>query len=178
MISGPIGWGVGIGWAGEGGEPPPLGAPPRTAVFGAAPLRPARRRRTLGAGCFPLSRVAPPHQAAGRRQLSGARARAAPPPPVKAGGPRATPQRALSAHAHAGTGRTRLGTSGDQRTDRRTPTFPSAPQGASEGLPQTLKQACSRKVSESAMCVQRFDDSLSSAIHITYRISLRSSSLQ
>ena len=46
------------------------------------------------------------------------------------------------------------------------------------GLPQTLKQACSRKVSESAMCVQRFDDSLSSAIHITYRISLRSSSLQ
>ena len=30
----------------------------------------------------------------------------------------------------------------------------------------------------SAMCVQRFDDSLSSAIRITYRISLRSSSLQ
>ena len=28
------------------------------------------------------------------------------------------------------------------------------------------------------MCVQRFDDSLSSAIHITYRILLRSSSLQ
>jgi hypothetical protein len=27
------------------------------------------------------------------------------------------------------------------------------------------------------MCVQRFDDSLNSAIHITYRISLRSSSL-
>ena len=47
-----------------------------------------------------------------------------------------------------------------------------------EGLPQTLKQACSQKFSESAMCVQRFDDSLSSAIHITYRISLRSSSLQ
>ncbi len=31
---------------------------------------------------------------------------------------------------------------------------------------------------ESAMCVQRFDDSLRSAIHITYRISLRSSSLR
>ena len=46
------------------------------------------------------------------------------------------------------------------------------------GLSQTLKQACSRKFSRSAMCVQRFDDSLSSAIHITYRISLRSSSLQ
>jgi hypothetical protein len=28
------------------------------------------------------------------------------------------------------------------------------------------------------MCVQRFDDSLRSAIHITYRISLRSSSLR
>ena len=27
------------------------------------------------------------------------------------------------------------------------------------------------------MCVQRFDDSLKSAIHITYRISLRSSSM-
>ena len=29
-----------------------------------------------------------------------------------------------------------------------------------------------------AMCVQRFDDSLNPAIHITYRISLRSSSLR
>ena len=28
-----------------------------------------------------------------------------------------------------------------------------------------------------AMCVQRFDDSRNSAIHITYRISLRSSSM-
>src|SRR4029079_14371432 len=31
---------------------------------------------------------------------------------------------------------------------------------------------------ESATCVQRFDDSLNSAIRITYRISLRSSSLR
>jgi hypothetical protein len=31
---------------------------------------------------------------------------------------------------------------------------------------------------ESAICVQRFDDSRNSAIHITYRISLRSSSLR
>ena len=30
----------------------------------------------------------------------------------------------------------------------------------------------------SAICVQRFDDSRNSAIHTTYRISLRSSSLQ
>ena len=33
-------------------------------------------------------------------------------------------------------------------------------------------------VPESAICVQRFDDSLNSAIRITYRISLRSSSLR
>jgi hypothetical protein len=49
---------------------------------------------------------------------------------------------------------------------------------ATGGVPQTLKQACSQGIPRSAMCVQRFDDSLSSAIHITYRISLRSSSLQ
>ena len=29
-----------------------------------------------------------------------------------------------------------------------------------------------------AMCVQRFDDSLNSAIHITFRVSLRSSSIR
>jgi hypothetical protein len=33
-------------------------------------------------------------------------------------------------------------------------------------------------IPEGAMCVQRFDDSLNSAIHITYRISLRSSSMR
>ena len=33
-------------------------------------------------------------------------------------------------------------------------------------------------IPRSAMCVQRFDDSLNSAIHITYRISLRSSSMR
>ena len=42
---------------------------------------------------------------------------------------------------------------------------------------QTLKQAYSR-LPGSAMCVQNFDDSLNSAIRITYRISLRSSSLR
>jgi hypothetical protein len=45
-------------------------------------------------------------------------------------------------------------------------------------LVQTLRQACSQAFPGSAMCVQRFDDSLSSAIRITYRISLRSSSLR
>ena len=33
-------------------------------------------------------------------------------------------------------------------------------------------------IPESAICVQKFDDSLNSAIHITYRNSLRSSSLR
>ena len=41
----------------------------------------------------------------------------------------------------------------------------------------TLKQTCCRDFPYSAICVQRFDDSLNSAIHITYRSSLRSSSM-
>ena len=41
-----------------------------------------------------------------------------------------------------------------------------------------LKEAYSLAYPESAICVQRFDDSLNSAIRITYRISLRSSSLR
>ena len=41
-----------------------------------------------------------------------------------------------------------------------------------------LKEVCSEAEPRSAICVQSFDDSLSFAIHITYRISLRSSSLR
>ena len=41
-----------------------------------------------------------------------------------------------------------------------------------------LKEEYSQVYPESAICVQRFDDSLNSAIRITYRISLRSSSLR
>jgi len=44
-------------------------------------------------------------------------------------------------------------------------------------LEPILKEAWSQGYPESAICVQRFDDSLNSAIRITYRISLRSSSL-
>ena len=47
-----------------------------------------------------------------------------------------------------------------------------------EWCEQTLQQACSQAYPGSAMCVQNFDDSLNSAIRITYRISLRSSSLR
>ena len=42
---------------------------------------------------------------------------------------------------------------------------------------QTLRQTCSRAYPGSAMCVQNLDDSRGFAIRITYRISLRSSSL-
>ena len=42
---------------------------------------------------------------------------------------------------------------------------------------QTLRQACYQENPESAMCVQSLDDSRGLAIRITYRISLRSSSL-
>ena len=40
----------------------------------------------------------------------------------------------------------------------------------------TLKQVCLKEYLSSATCVQRFDDSLNSAIRIIYRDSLRSSS--
>jgi hypothetical protein len=42
--------------------------------------------------------------------------------------------------------------------------------GSQTGMPPGIPKG--------AMCVQRFDDSLDSAIHIKYRISLRSSSLR
>jgi hypothetical protein len=47
---------------------------------------------------------------------------------------------------------------------------------AERGL-RTLRQACYQENPGSAMCVQNFDDSRGLAIRITYRISLRSSSL-
>ena len=42
----------------------------------------------------------------------------------------------------------------------------------------TLKQICPVGTPQGAVCVQRLDDSRSSAIHITYRSLLRSSSVQ
>ena len=58
-----------------------------------------------------------------------------------------------------------------------TPSYPSIfyDQEISDGDEQTLQQTYSSK--RSASCVQNFDDSLDSAIRMTYRISLRSSSL-
>ena len=55
---------------------------------------------------------------------------------------------------------------------RRTPTPNTRLEGRNDartGMPA--------RILTGAMCVQRFDDSLNSAIHITYRISLRSSSM-
>jgi hypothetical protein len=57
----------------------------------------------------------------------------------------------------------------------------------SDSLDRSLESRCVRidtqrsmlpGLPESASCVQRFDDSLNSAIRITYRISLRSSSVR
>ena len=48
--------------------------------------------------------------------------------------------------------------------------------GGGDTRKQTLRQTCSRKT-KSAICVQRLDDSLNSAIHTRYRSLLRSSSM-
>jgi hypothetical protein len=45
-------------------------------------------------------------------------------------------------------------------------------------LEPVLREAWPQVYPKAAICVQRFDDSLNSAIRITYRISLRSSSLR
>ena len=42
---------------------------------------------------------------------------------------------------------------------------------------KTLRKACHKEDPKGAMCVQNFDDSRSFAFYVTYRISLRSSSL-
>jgi hypothetical protein len=55
-----------------------------------------------------------------------------------------------------------------------------APTPGGQGLPEGRNDARTgipTRMLIGAMCVQRFDDSLNSAIHITYRISLRSSSM-
>ena len=59
-----------------------------------------------------------------------------------------------------------------------TPIDHGTPKEAVRFKSMTLKEAYSVPKHTSAICVQSFDDSLNSAIHITYRISLRSSSLR
>ena len=51
------------------------------------------------------------------------------------------------------------------------------PTSGAEGSWLTLRHACFQEKPASAICVQKFDDSQGLAIRITYRISLRSSSL-
>ena len=73
------------------------------------------------------------------------------------------------------------GSSGDRSRNFEHPISPSEAyliqQRRGGDLEPILREACSRAYPESAICVQRFDDSRG-AIRITYRISLRSSSLQ
>jgi hypothetical protein len=52
------------------------------------------------------------------------------------------------------------------------------PRRGGEKEQTTLREAYPQAYPEGAICVQRFDDSQNSAIRITYRISLRSSSLR
>ena len=54
----------------------------------------------------------------------------------------------------------------------------SGARGAPRRVEAPLEETCFQAKPESAICVQNFDDSLNSAIRITYRISLRSSSLR
>ena len=54
----------------------------------------------------------------------------------------------------------------------------TADEAAPRGVEAPLEDTCSQEELASAICVQRFDDSLNSAIRTTYRISLRSSSLR
>ena len=99
-------------------------------------------------------------------------------------------RRLLRRGAHrAGTKRT-LGPSSDSRARRvgvrtrkaRRLTLPrrggGGPARRGEGVEPILSEACSQDYPESAICVQKLDDSLNSAIRITYRISLRSSSVR
>ena len=65
-----------------------------------------------------------------------------------------------------------------ERRGRPTPPRPTSREGAWRGENKlTLRQAWWPR-GATAMCVQRFDDSQSRAVHTTYRISLRSSSLR
>ena len=67
----------------------------------------------------------------------------------------------------------------ERPASRRTRPLPEGTDARGGGcLEPILREACSQAYPVSAICVQRFDDSLSSAIRITYRISLRSSSLR
>ena len=55
---------------------------------------------------------------------------------------------------------------------------PNRPQKSEGGGIHDTQTGVPLGIPRGASCVQRFDDSLNSAIHITYRISLRSSSMR
>ena len=56
--------------------------------------------------------------------------------------------------------------------------LPLVGQPSVDGLLTPMRQACPREGPSGATCVQRLDGSRDSAIHTTYRISLRSSSMR
>ena len=74
---------------------------------------------------------------------------------------------------------TSAGAQRDPNKGRRAPRpTRTADEAAPRGVEAPLEDTCSQEELASAICVQRFDDSLNSAIRTTYRISLRSSSLR
>ena len=86
------------------------------------------------------------------------------------------PQRDAKRHvAHAA--RKRRSSLEPARTHVRSGHGPDARGAHPRGVVAPLEEVCFQPEAGSAICVQRFDDSLNSAIRTTYRISLRSSSL-
>ena len=66
----------------------------------------------------------------------------------------------------------------DRSPSSRRPRSGTCARRAPRRVEAPLEETCSQAEPGSASCVQRFDDSLNSAIRTTYRISLRSSSLR
>ena len=64
------------------------------------------------------------------------------------------------------------------RRARKIPQIPAFQQKVEGGGIHDTQTGVPLGIPRGASCVQRFDDSLNSAIHITYRISLRSSSMR
>jgi hypothetical protein len=123
--------------------------PPRTAGRGKTPFETAHASASTSLEGRPADHlVAAPRHGARTAYISADRWRI-PPPPRTTSSTRPPPP---SAYTHGGRGRG--GSSGDAQADM--------PSGQASG----------------ATCVQNLDDSRNSAIHTTYRVSLRSSSLR
>ena len=87
------------------------------------------------------------------------------------------PRQSSSCYANFGKATADLTPKGRQPRQGHSPADQPPKGSVAEWGVRTLRQACCQEIPGSAMCVQNFDDSRGLAIRITYRISLRSSSL-